>query len=33
MNDLHVDGERLWRTLHQLAEIGAQKPVVSLGLR
>ena len=25
MNDLHVDGERLWRTLHQLAEIGATK--------
>ena len=23
MTDLHVDGERLWRTLHELAEIGA----------
>ncbi len=22
-DDLHVDGDRLWRTLHQLAEIGA----------
>jgi N-carbamoyl-L-amino-acid hydrolase len=23
MTDLHVDGQRLWRTLHELAEIGA----------
>jgi hypothetical protein len=33
MNDLHVDGERLWRTLHQFAEIGATKAGVLLGLR
>lgn len=23
MTDFHVDGARLWKTLHQLAEIGA----------